>query len=352
MTKPDIQGRHVELGMACRPASGGIGTLAREVEAAGFDILLFSDTQNLAPGLYGPLTEAALATTRLRVGPGVTNPVTRHVAVTASEMASLQAASRGRAICGIGRGDSAVSHAGLRPASVRETRDGLTALRMYWGREDPEGMPARHPLQWLRPGDVAPPPIDVAATGEQVIRLAADLADRVTFTVGAASDRIAWAMDVLEQRLAETGRARDELQVGAYVNAAMAADVTSAIQLVRPRAAVLARFAATATAARDESSAHWNVARRLDRAYDPSSHGAPDADYEAEVPDDFIERFAVVGTAQRCQERIGELIACGLDHLYIVGPTHPIDDARGQVEAMVRDNIRFGEMVLDPLRDP
>src|SRR5438046_2706929 len=61
---------------------------------------------------------AAQATTRVRLGPGVTNSVTRDPAVTASAALALQAESGGRAVLGIGRGDSSVQRIGKREDRV------------------------------------------------------------------------------------------------------------------------------------------------------------------------------------------------------------------------------------------
>lgn len=61
------------------------------------------------------LTLAARATTRLGLGTGVTNPLTRHAAVTAGAIASLQEISDGRAMLGIGRGDSSLFNIGHKP---------------------------------------------------------------------------------------------------------------------------------------------------------------------------------------------------------------------------------------------
>ena len=52
----------------------GTFSFARRYEGAGFDGLLFFDTQNLAPEALVSLTAAAKETTSLRLGTGVTNP--------------------------------------------------------------------------------------------------------------------------------------------------------------------------------------------------------------------------------------------------------------------------------------
>ena len=59
------------------------------------------------------LALAARATERLGLGPAVTNPVTRHPAVTAAAVATLQVESEGRAVVVFGRGDSAVLQLGI-----------------------------------------------------------------------------------------------------------------------------------------------------------------------------------------------------------------------------------------------
>src|ERR1043166_6458601 len=92
--------------------------MARSAEEAGWDGMLVVDSQNLAGDAYVGLTLAAQATTRLRLGTGVTNPFTRPPAVTASAIASVQVASNGRAVLGIGRGDSSLAYLGLAPAPV------------------------------------------------------------------------------------------------------------------------------------------------------------------------------------------------------------------------------------------
>ena len=59
------------------------------IEQMGFDIVLCVDTQNLSADPYGQLSLIANATSKLKMGTGVTHPVTREAAVTASAMAGL-----------------------------------------------------------------------------------------------------------------------------------------------------------------------------------------------------------------------------------------------------------------------
>src|SRR5688572_22342571 len=88
---------------------------ARDIERWGFDGLLVAGSQNLNADIWVELALAAAAAERIMLGPGVTNPVTRHPAVTASAAATLQVETAGRAVLGIGRGDSALTQIGRRP---------------------------------------------------------------------------------------------------------------------------------------------------------------------------------------------------------------------------------------------
>jgi 5,10-methylenetetrahydromethanopterin reductase len=67
---------------------GRVVELARGAEKWGFTGLLIADSQNLTADIWVELALAAAATSPLRLGPGVTNPVTRDVAVSASAAAA------------------------------------------------------------------------------------------------------------------------------------------------------------------------------------------------------------------------------------------------------------------------
>lgn len=110
---------------------GAVERAATRAEAAGFDGLAVVDSQNLAGDPWVGLALAARETEHLHLGTAVTNPVTRHPAVTAAAAVTLQVASAGRFVLGIGRGDSALAHLGRAPASVATFERYLTVLQAY-----------------------------------------------------------------------------------------------------------------------------------------------------------------------------------------------------------------------------
>src|SRR5436305_464093 len=90
--------------------------VARAAEDAGFWGLAVPDTApKLFQGTYPLVTASLLATSSIRVGPFVTNPVTHHWSVHAATARALDELAPARPFLGISTGDGAVSSVGLEP---------------------------------------------------------------------------------------------------------------------------------------------------------------------------------------------------------------------------------------------
>jgi 5,10-methylenetetrahydromethanopterin reductase len=343
--------RHPQFGIVMEPSPGYTAKLAGQIEAMGFDFLLCPDTQCLSPDPYGQLSLAAARTTRLRLGTGVTNPVTRDSSVTAGALATLQVESSGRAICGIGRGDSSAAHIGRRNAKTAELREYVEQVRGYLSGADVQRGATVSKMRWLQDANLPPVPIDVACTGPATIRMAADVADRVTFAVGSAPERIGWALGVLNERLRETGRARASLSVGAFVNLVCDADETRAINLGRMIAGMVAHFAGMKDSPVDHLPPRLKeIAIRMKSGYDMARHAQNEGSHLGAIDDEFVDWFSICGPPAKCRERLGRLIDMGLDHVYLLGGS-PVPHPHGaRQEAMVGQTRLFAEQVMPALR--
>jgi 5,10-methylenetetrahydromethanopterin reductase len=318
----DAPGPGIELWMASSNIGGRAASLAREAEAHGFDGVSFGDTECQNPDAFIGLTVAAAATTRLRLGVGVTNPVTRHPAVLACAIATVQHESGGRAVLGVGRGDSAVTKIGLPAATVSELERFLIRLQRYLSGDlvDEDGPLAR--LSWIEAMAVPKVPLDVAASGPGVIGVGARVAERVTFNVGADPDRIRANIELAREARRAAGLGPDAVSFGAYLNVAPYPDPHVALELIKPVAAVYARFSRTSGPSvlpLDPGDA--SVIEKVAEHYDMSRHGRGGASHLAYLTDDFVDRFGVAGTPEQCIDRLAGLIALGLDRLAIVGPS-------------------------------
>jgi 5,10-methylenetetrahydromethanopterin reductase len=340
-----------EFGIVMEPSPRYTARLAREIEALGFDALLCPDTQCLAGDPWGQLSLAAAATTRLGLSTGVTNPITRDASVTASALATLQLESAGRARCAIGRGDSSAAHVGRANAKTAELRNYVLQLRGYLAGEvvDRDGTQSR--LRWIAPGTLPVVPLDIACTGPATIRMAVDVADRISFAVGAAPERIAWALGVARERLAETGRDRRSLSIGAFINLVCDPDETRAIELGRMIAGMVAHFAGMKDSPVDHLPPQLkDLAVRMKSGYDMARHARDDGGHLGGVTDSFVDWFSICGPPSKCRERLGELLAMGLDHVYVLGGS-PVPEPHGERQAaMIGQSRLLAEQVLPAFR--
>jgi len=320
---------------------------ARRVEDDGFDVGLFGDSQHLIGDPYVRIALAAGGTTSLQLATGVTNPVTRDVSVTADAALTVHEGSGGRMILGIGRGDSALAKIGeAYPAPLATFEQYVRQLRGYFAGAPVERNGRRAAIEWL-PGAQTPPPIDIACTGPLTIRLAAQLADRVTFSVGATRERMEWALGEARAAVDACGRDPRSLAYGAFVIIAVSDDVERGAAAVRGKVAGYAHFSGMpdsntsilADAALQDASA------RLRSEYDHTQHMRADAGHASVVAPEFARAFAIVGPPGLVADRILELAELGIGHFYC-----SINHRGADQEFIAESRKRFAAQVIPRLR--
>jgi 5,10-methylenetetrahydromethanopterin reductase len=324
---------------------GRIADLAQMVERDGWAGLALTDSQSLGGDTFAALAVAAQVTERITLATGATNPATRHPAVVASAIATVQVESRGRAWLGIARGDSAMAYIGRAPLPLSEFGTGLAQIQTLLRGQTVDFGGTESRLQWLAQQSVAKVPLAVAATGPKVIELAARVADAITFSVGAEPQRLRPAIALARETRAAAGL--PPLRLGAYINAVAHPEVDVARAQVRGRMGVYARFSTmdrrvmSALPAADRA-----VAEELVRTYDMQSHAATGARHEAALDDDFVDRFGIVGPSADVAQRLTEIVKLGLDHVVIVGHSRNTPP-----EVLAESSRRFGQEVIPMVDD-
>lgn len=103
--------------------------LVQEAEALGYDTLWYAD-ERFYRETYTGLAACATVTSKILLGPAVTDPYTRHPAITAAAMASVDELSNGRAVLGYAAGASGFRNLGLKPErSVVALREAIHIIR-------------------------------------------------------------------------------------------------------------------------------------------------------------------------------------------------------------------------------
>ena len=341
----------MELWMTTVASARAAQRMAQETEAAGWDGMFVVDSQNLSGDPYVALALAATVTKRLGLGTGVTNSATRVAAATANSITSVHRVSNGRAVLGIGRGDSALAHLGRAPARLKQFERYLRHLQIYLKGEAVPFDEVDLPVEWAPPMSElhlhdAPPnsrigwiaeglakgetkvPVEVAASGPKVIAMAALHADRIMFTLGADLDRLRWGIELARKTRREAGLDPDGVAFGSYVNMGCHTDPDAARSLVRGGLTTFARFSVMHGKANGPvSSGDRAVLEALRSNYDMKAHTRGDSRQAGTLTDDFIDRFAIVGRPERCIERLKALAALGLDKVAVSGAS------RGAAEA-------------------
>jgi alkanesulfonate monooxygenase SsuD/methylene tetrahydromethanopterin reductase-like flavin-dependent oxidoreductase (luciferase family) len=164
----------------------GIAESAQMVEAAGFSHLWVYDSPLVFGDVWMALGQAATATSRIRLGPGVTHPYARSSVATAQAHATLSVAAPGRTVLGFGTGFSARRTLGMKAATqaelIEHVRTVRGLLRGEWAdyREGDQTHPVRFVNQdgpWLRMGE--PTETWISAFGPKGQRRAGEVADGV-----------------------------------------------------------------------------------------------------------------------------------------------------------------------------
>jgi 5,10-methylenetetrahydromethanopterin reductase len=340
---------------------------ARQAEEAGWDGMLVVDSQNLSGDPYVALAMAATTTTRLGLGTGVTNNVTRHAAVTACSIASVHRLSGGRAVLGIGRGDSALAHLGRAPSRLPAFERYVRQLQTYLAGDsvpfedidipttvappmselELADAPPASRIAWLDPA-MGKVPVEVAASGPRVIAIAAKHADRVMFALGADEERITWGIDLARKTRQQAGLDPDGVSFGTYLSCGCNADASAARNLVRGSLTTLARFSVMHGKANGPvSDGDRAVLLDLRNSYDMRSHTRGDSPQAAVLTEAFIDRFAIAGPPDHCIRRLQRLAALGLDKVAITGSLRGVSEAdavtsRRLLEAEVLPALRGG----------
>jgi 5,10-methylenetetrahydromethanopterin reductase len=332
----------VELFTMSIPEPSLVEVFATRAEADGWDGITFTDSQNLCGDPFVAVAVAGRATDCLKFMTGVTNPETRHPAALATAAATAQEFTGGRLTLGIGRGDTALFHLGRKPMPVADFFARTTELHTYLqrGTVDMNGFDSR--IRWLDRAQQQPVPVDVAASGPKVIDFAARTVERITFAVGADPTRLAWAIDIARAAMKDAGRPADAVSFASYVTIGCHPDPAAARALVRGGAAAFAHFSAMpgSTGAGLDARDRELVAA-VGQAYDSNQHLMNAAEHAQVLPDEFLDRFAVVGDVDHCIRRLREIVDLGLDRLVINGPSFGAE----RVAAATHRQLLVGEVL-------
>jgi 5,10-methylenetetrahydromethanopterin reductase len=298
------------------------GDLVRRTEEIGVDRIGVPDTQaSQYRECYVTLTHLFGCTTRVDAGPVVTNPLTRHPAVSAAAIASADELSGGRAFICLATGDTGVFNLGMRPAKLAQLEEYALVLRDLFesGRARYQGGDVR--LKWVK----RPVPIYLAADGPRALRLAGKVADGVVVGMGFNEETVPLVQQYLREGAEAAGRSVDEIDVWYMSRAAVADRREDALRLVQPSLAASSAHAFRFSL--EGKAVPPDLAERileLERRYDVTVHNEPGQANpngqlveELGLTDYLADRMGVVGTEQDCVDKFQRLKSLGVQNVIV-----------------------------------
>ncbi len=310
--------------------------LAREGDRLGYATIGVSDS--IFRDTYVSLALLARETTRARIGPMVTNPVTRHPSVTANAISALNDLSGGRAVLGMGTGDSAVRSLQMKPASVDLLEQSVTAIRALTRGQEArfDGAVLQH--RWATGGV----PVYVTAEGPRTLRMAGRVADGVVMHTAAQPEIVAESVAAVHEGAQEVGRDPTDIDVWVFIKLGIADTREEAVDGIKMSLAASVNHSFRhSLEGKHVPEEHIPAIRELIARYQTQAHVKADgANYsltdELGLTDYLADRFGVVGTPEQYLRRIRELGEVGVDGvIFGVFGRNPLDLVR-----------RFGEEIL------
>jgi 5,10-methylenetetrahydromethanopterin reductase len=303
------------------PEADPAGTVdaVRFLEANGFHAAWVGDSPPLGwAEVYVTLALCSQATSRILLGPGVTNPVTRHASVTAAAMLTIDRLSNGRAELGLGLGYSAVRALGLQPARLTELEAYVAEVRRVFAKQ---GRTIR---------------IYVAASGPRSLIAAGRFGDGAMVSVGTHPALVRRALEHIRRGAEEAGR--DPNAVEAIFQAGLGIG-PDADERVREAAPITARKALDVHKHPEffdvPELRHLHAdADAVARAYDVNRHTDPEAPHNKAVSAALVDAFTLVGTPEECLERLRAMEKAGATRVAL-SPWGR--DRRGALELFARE---------------
>lgn len=302
-----------------RPASE-IGRYAKLAEDNGYDTVWLAD-ERFYRDPFCLLSHLATVTTRVKLGPGITDPFVRHPALTTTAIATLDELSQGRAVLGLGAGISGFRQMGI------ETRKAPTAMRemveLFRKLLAGEHVDYRGEIVSFNNGelDFKPLrqhiPVHIASNGPLGQRVAGAVAD-VAIMAGCASPaevRAFKAEVALGARRA--GREASTVQLAARLNTCILPDGRAARDAVRVSAARYVAAGRLRTLAEQGLEVPEEALQSVKQVSYSIDH-SPYAKLLPWISDRHVDACSLAGTVEEVTRHLGELFAAGIDSLIVV----------------------------------
>jgi alkanesulfonate monooxygenase SsuD/methylene tetrahydromethanopterin reductase-like flavin-dependent oxidoreductase (luciferase family) len=309
------------------------------MEDRGFSFAGLLDTPARSMDVYVALTIAAANSSRIRIGPCVTNPNTRDISVTAAAISSVELAAPGRTYLGISKGFSGTAAIAVATSKTSSLAEVVPQLRGLIAGQPVKSGDRSMTIFW----GGAKIPIYIAASGPMAMRIAGKVADGVIMHMGHFPEIVSDAFGYLDSGAREAGRTADDLDVWLYGAGECRADGDAARESVKGAIAGMGAsvFSPNLKGKRVPAGLEAS-ANQLRTDYALTQHMTPGVQTNEHLIDRLgltnylLDRFAFTGTAREIRDKQRRLEACGIRNflINISMSTAPTETVRALSDAL------------------
>jgi len=301
-------------------------TQTKLAERCGFSHITFVDQQNLSRDVYAMMTAAALNTSRILIGQGVTVPYIRHPSVTANATATIHELSGGRAFLGIGSGGNALRSMGMEAHPMKAYRDVVEFTKRFLAGKEAEFKGIKMRSEWINNSI----PIYMAAIGPSSCRLAGELADGVIIGPGIHPELVKWRIEQIHRGAENAGRDPSQIEIWVrtmiYItenkqNAFMAASSygnRGPYYLFKHKNPSTDDLFKRLNSKIPDLEGLISEFKKFFYSYDDYQHELPNSPHSKLVTQRMIDFVHLVGNPEEIQQKIEELVLLGVTNISTV----------------------------------
>ena len=284
--------------------------LGKQAEELGFTHVWIGDSHLIWREAFVNMAAVALNTSRVVIGTGVTNPVTRHPSVLASAYATLDEMAPGRFAVGIGLGDSSLETMGRKQARLADFEEAVAQMRAVIEGGEAALESGNIRLNFSRNRKI---PFYVAASGPKMLELSGRVADGVIILVGVDSGALEKAVARIAAGAESAGRKLSDIHLVLWVPCAVSERPGAKDAVKAHVARVIAHPLPFSLDDREQK-----VLDDIRQAYNYYQHMDQRASQARVIPDWLVDKFAIAGGPDECRAKVEELKRSAVQQVAII----------------------------------
>ena len=301
--------------------------IAKLNEEAGFDSLWIPDhilfiPPGIVPEAWSTLAAVAMVTKKVKLGTCVTDPHRHHPAVLAQKVATVDQLSDGRAVLGLGAGESM----NLDPFGIRWNKpvsrliEAVSIIRKLWS-----GKPFSYEGEFWKLKDAflhitpaqAKVPIYFGANSPRTLRLTGEMADGWMPTP-LSPKLYKKRLKLVEEGAKKADRSMDEIDTGIYLYTSVADEAEDAYKQLEEVKPMIAN-----PEIMKETGFEIELPEKMGpiayyRLLPTSEELGRVSNYAERIPIEAVIEFSVAGTVDECIEKIEEYVKAGVRHMDVI----------------------------------